>query len=109
MVPVSNGTALAVVPDDDINTDNDTETAQPSARQQISAARGLRDRVAAERDRIEAQLPAHRRRSVEFYTDLAIELGLRALAEVRPIEDPLAGFGVRPDEVPWAAATAQGG
>ncbi|MGD9752130.1 MAG: hypothetical protein AB7W59_14155 [Acidimicrobiia bacterium] len=105
---MSNATALAVVPDDDINTSNDTEAAQPSVRQQISLTRGLRERVAAERDRIEAQLPKGRRRAVDFYLDLCVELGLRALAEVRPIEDPLAGFGVTPNETPWAAATAQG-
>jgi hypothetical protein len=95
---MSNATALALVPGDgdtdDNNTNDNTETARKSDRQQVSLARGLRERIAAERTRIEGALPAHRRRSVESYTDLAIELGLRELAKVEPVVDPLAALGL---------------
>lgn len=98
MVPMSIATALAVVPDTEDNSSNDTEPgidpARKSDRQQVSLARGLRDLVAAERDRIEGALPEHRRRSIEHYSDLIMRLGLREIANVQPVIDPLAELGL---------------
>lgn len=91
---MSESAALAVVPDPVDESAPGTETNPLSARQQISLARGLRDAAAAERDRIEAALMPHRRRSVEHYTDLAMRLGLRELAKVAPVIDPLADLGL---------------
>lgn len=91
---MNTATALAVVPDNEDSTSPDTEAARKSDRQQVSLARGLRDLVTAERDRIEAALPEHRRRSIEHYSDLVVRLGLRELEKVQPVVDPLAALGL---------------
>lgn len=91
---MSNASALALVPETEDTTDTDTDTAPKSDRQQVSLARGLRDQVTAERNRIESALPERRRRSIDSYTDLAMRLGLRELAKVAPIVDTLTDLDI---------------
>jgi hypothetical protein len=74
--------------------DTARDTARPFAR---GTARGrdlvairipaeLRDKLEAERDRIEGPKP----RSLEFYAEKAIAFGIERLAAIEPIQDPLA-------------------